>query len=1015
MAAAAPTAGGATLQDFDGDGTGYKAFSLATGDSYDGTAPKPSIETDAGNSFLRMLSGANWQRHMVGFDQTAAGSYEQVSANFDMRIGNGADGAGFALLSTDHYGTGSLDAALALGENPNATNSLGVGFHIHPDRKDVSLHWNGGQVASVDSPFDFRNMTFHDIDLSVAYVPGGANVSLSIAGNAIYTDHFIAGMFPYESRLALSGRTGGATTTLDFDNVNVQFQSVLPTGPFHWLPVNDNYTNPAGWQGGAVPSGSDHAVIAQGVSNSNNLNVAGTGSLTVSHVGTLNNDNALRVGAGGTAGEMIQTGGAVQTSADFYIADGGSSGSTYTMTGGTLTVGGTHTVVGRGGVGHFVQDGGSVSLHRLFVSEFGGSAGSSYTLNDGTLTLNNSSDLGMQVGRNEQGTFNQHGGIVTVDHRVHLGQVSGAVGTYNMTGGELTMGRYLILGSSGTGIFNQSGGSVTQTGARLIFGDQNGGQGTYNMSGGTLTTPELDIADKANTGGTFNISGTANVTVAGLADVGRGGTGTMNLSGGSVNIGGEFRVGANAGSSGELNLSGGTLTVNNQMSVGYNGNGTALQTGGTLSAGARLHVGHGAGSTASYEMSDGQINLTGNHLIAGVSGNGTFTQNGGTVTQTAGNVFLADNAGAQGTYHLNGGSLSTTGELRIGNRDTGVFNMTAGTAAIGNALRLAPLAGGDGTFHQSGGTVTVGGRFEMTDNAAGTSAYHLSGGTLTAGGDYFIVGRQGPGHFHQSGDSEVNINVAQRMLIADMGGSGGSTYTIEGGTLNINNGRELSVGKGGTGVFTQSGGVVNASGNIRLGENADGGTYQLQDGMLNVATILRGAAGAFEFTGGTLQVGTFGSAGQPFDLDQLGGTLAPGSSIGTSSIYGNYNQAAGGTLEIEIAGLGDGGTDYDLVGVVGDASLAGWLDVDLLGGFEPDLGRYFDVLTTTGSLDFGGLEVIGDPPNSVYGWWEVAGVPNAGTGGFTLRLKAVPEPTTAVLTLLALAGLLSCLRPRRRS
>ena len=63
-----------------------------------------------------------------------------------------------------------------------------------------------------------------------------------------------------------------------------------------------------------------------------------------------------------------------------------------------------------------------------------------------------------------------------------------------------------------------------------------------------------------------------------------------------------------------------------------------------------------------------------------------------------------------------------------------------------------------------------------------------------------------------------------------------------------------------------------------------------------------------------------------------------------------------------IAGTGVGGIDYDLVEVYGNASLAVELDIILLRGFEAELGNYFDVLTTTGSLAIGGLEVTGHAP-----------------------------------------------------
>ena len=616
----------------------------------------------------------------------------------------------------------------------------------------------------------------------------------------IFTNQFIAGMAPYESRVALCGRTGGAYTTLDADNLDVDFQNALTAGGpnFHWIGPTGNYTDATKWTGGIAPGGADDAVIATGIANSSGLVLAGTGSLTVADVGLLKDAGTLRVGGSGVAGTLNQTGGGVISSSDLYVGDAGSNGSTYTMTGGTLTVSGTHTVVGRSGVGSFSQDAGTtVDVNRLFISEGAGSAGSTWTMNGGTLNINATNaqpPYGMEVGRTEAGTFT---------------------------------------------------------------------------------------------------------------------------------------------------LNDGTLNVNNgqTLEIGYGGNGTFEQNGGTVNASGRVQIGDQATSDSLYTLSSGQLNVTNNPLVIGVNGKGTLTQTGGSIVQTGGNIYLGDNAGSEGTYNLaNGASLSTTGELRVGNRSKGTVNMTDGTVNIGGSLRLAPsTGGGDATVNQSGGTVTVGGRLELTDAASSTSTYNLSGdAVLNANGDYAIIGRQGPGHFVQSGDSAFTVAVANRFLLADISGAGGSTYTIsDNAELNVLNGKEMSLGKSATGTFTQNGGTVNATGNIRLGEGSNTGVYNLNDGVLNVNRLLKGSTnGDFNFNGGALHVGTV-----DFTLQQDGGVLAPGQSPGITTINGNYDLNAG-TLEIELNGTGAAGTAYDQLVVNGLVNLAtpnALLDVVL--GYVPTLRR----------------------------------------------------------------------------
>jgi MYXO-CTERM domain-containing protein len=209
------------------------------------------------------------------------------------------------------------------------------------------------------------------------------------------------------------------------------------------------------------------------------------------------------------------------------------------------------------------------------------------------------------------------------------------------------------------------------------------------------------------------------------------------------------------------------------------------------------------------------------------------------------------------------------------------------------------------------------------------------------------------------------------------------------------------VGQAATGTFTQKGGIVRIPyGGLSLGEEGGNGTYNLEGGVLNTPSITRGATGtaAFHWTGGMLHVDTFGTATVPFDLNQLGGVLAPGRSIGSTTIYGNYLQEEAGMLEIEIASP----TNFDTVSVFGNAELHGDIVVKLLDGYIPAVGQTFPILSTTGSLDITNLGVI--QSQAMAGGWILLTAPRQG-GGELLILQAVPEPSSGSLALLGLAGL----------
>ncbi|MCO6046253.1 autotransporter-associated beta strand repeat-containing protein [Aeoliella sp. ICT_H6.2] len=85
------------------------------------------------------------------------------------------------------------------------------------------------------------------------------------------------------------------------------------------------------------------------------------------------------------------------------------------------------------------------------------------------------------------------------------------------------------------------------------------------------------------------------------------------------------------------------------------------------------------------------------------------------------------------------------------------------------------------------------------------------------------------------------------------------------------------------------------------------------------------------------------------------GTLGVMDGIGTLAAGTDLNLAEGAALEFEI----DNESSYDQLTILGDATLAGMIDVSLLG--SPSVGQTFDILTTSGgTIDMTGLSVIGD-------------------------------------------------------
>jgi len=131
------------------------------------------------------------------------------------------------------------------------------------------------------------------------------------------------------------------------------------------------------------------------------------------------------------------------------------------------------------------------------------------------------------------------------------------------------------------------------------------------------------------------------------------------------------------------------------------------------------------------------------------------------------------------------------------------------------------------------------------------------------------------------------------------------------------------------------------------------------------------------------------------------GRVAPGASPGRLIFVGDYSQAEGAVLEIEIAGP-DQGTAYDWLDVQGPAELDGLLGVMLDPGYHPTPGQVFTVLTATGGITDHGLALApGDG-----GAWIL------GVGPNDVTLEYVPEPATLALVAAGLAALVVRRRPR---
>ena len=182
------------------------------------------------------------QSNAVAFDVTQEGALEQLTLRGRVRVLEGGDGGSFIFLNTAEYGKRGPAPFVKSWVEPNLAKTFAVGIDVHnpptdekfgPDgnyqskpEREVSLHWDGREIVKRVSPAEFRR-DFAEFEISVKHVIGGAEVTVILAGKKVYDGYFLAGMHPYESRLAIGAGTRDDTTT-EFDVQHLAFKRKIP-------------------------------------------------------------------------------------------------------------------------------------------------------------------------------------------------------------------------------------------------------------------------------------------------------------------------------------------------------------------------------------------------------------------------------------------------------------------------------------------------------------------------------------------------------------------------------------------------------------------------------------------------------------------------------------------------------------------------------------------------------------------------------------------------------------------
>ncbi|EKJ95066.1 outer membrane autotransporter [Bradyrhizobium lupini HPC(L)] len=578
---------------------------------------------------------------------------------------------------------------------------------------------------------------------------------------------------------------------------------------------------------------------------------------------------------------------------------------------------------------------------------------------------------------------------------IALKSTAGA-GPVAITGGLVNTGDLVINAL----LFQSVQSTAALANGLYIFNQGTAGDAIIRMDTGTVTA----AGTSANTSSLFALigsagTGDAQITLNG-GQVGNTGVGSgafaqnqgignadITMNGGSVNSvsgAGLRAVISNAASTGAATvaISGGSVTTSSGtgiLSQSQLGNAGITMTDGTVTVQAGANpalsavVNNATGTgTARITMSGGAVTNrgAGDGLFANNLGTGTYdiSLTGGTVTGGSGTGAAIHAAAASG------GTIAIGSDAIVNAGASGIaLSQTGGAATITTAGTVT----GDVSLSAAANTLSITkGIIDGNISGGGNSAlsFDLGSNSFTYGPAYAISGMNSV--TMNSGSAEIDGGLTTNMLAVNGGNlilnsaaAISSGTTISAGTLQLGTGGTSgsvsgNIANNGTLVVNRSDayifdGIISGSGTIR----------QIGSGLTRLTGDSSGFAGTTSVGAGTLSVngslcgdmnvlsgGRLQGIGTVCDTDNAG-IIAPGNSIGTLTVAGNYI-GNGGTLEIETV-LGGDTSATDRLVVTGDTSGSTNVKVINAGGSGAQTTEGIKIVDVGGASN-GSFSLLGD-------------------------------------------------------
>jgi fibronectin-binding autotransporter adhesin len=636
-----------------------------------------------------------------------------------------------------------------------------------------------------------------------------------------------------------NGYTGGTTLSAGY-TVFSGANSLPSSGLINILkPAALQISGPYSTVSGFLPSiaTASSGAVALTASDSEPLNLALYSTLsfgaapgvTATYSGSFTPATNYYLGGGGGTLYFQPSNGPVLTGAGSTLTVGNGGGGTVVLaqsssyTGSTTINSGATLQIGVGGSGgangaissaSAITDNGTLVFNRGDTVTQGTDFSSGGIAGTGGLTQSGSGTLVLNAANSYTGpTLVNGGGVVNIagsasnsgGGNLIVGSASNGVLNITSTGTVTFNGNVTVGNASGiSAAINQAAGTFNALNNTGYIEVGQGGYGVYNMTGGTLNTTSasgISIGAKSGVGGIgiLNQSGGLITGTRYIAAAGNGGTnvGEINLTGGKMNGPSSYYYiigNSNAGATGILNI--GTEAGGNAMMVSNNGSGIVLddQTSGP-------------GPTAIANLSSGTIQL-----------------NSGVIQHTG-------SVGA-GIVNFDGGTISASTALTlVNNTPTGVyvykngasFNMLASSGtvsanllqALGNGVYLSSGAGSV-SVASGGGNGYIGTPLVGVTGGSGTGAMaiasiaggSISGITITNPGQGYVAGDVLTFSFSGGGFSSAATSYQYTLTANDVAANVGGVSKSGAGTLYL------------TGAETYAGPTQVSAGTLALGPSA---------------------------------------------------------------------------------------------------------------------------------------------------------------------------------------------------